>query len=151
MSIEQIWDHMPPSEMFSDYNEVVYSNDEVYRMNVRLTPCGKYSSWYGTTKLYTDFKIKNYKLGGWGWFYWRTQFDTYGDYNYTYEAFTNDHPHDVQEYQAYYVNEHTSYYHAQHTIAEYAYYDFRNPHYGFISFHINVTNNRVSLNISESI
>lgn len=138
-------DYYRGQELVPFYEEIKYNNDHTYRMNVSLQACAAHCCFWGTTTLSTKFKLKNYKLGALGWFYWLTSFPTTGYYNFTYEAYLDNNPHDIQESHTLYVNKNCSRYDDECVIARFTDGYFAHPHFGFLSHHFCVTNGRVTI------
>lgn len=126
-------------------NQVVYSNDKKYRMNVSLDAHAKSSHFYGTTTLYTDFQLKNYKLGCFGWFYWLTSFPTTGEYHFQYQAYKTGNPHNILETVHSYINQNSRRISQRHIIARFADHYFEDPFFGLVYHSFDITNERVHL------
>lgn len=138
------YDYYRNEILTSSYDIPYYNEDNKYRMNVSLEANANYSRFYGTTTLSAEIKVKNYKLGCFGWFYWLTKQQTAGSYDFLYEAYTERHSHDIQNYYHIFLNDYCRKFSRRDIIARYADYYFPNPQCGFIYAHWNISNGYVT-------
>ena len=138
-----IYDHYRGEPLYQTYSKVKYDHDYKYRLEVSLKAFANYSWFYGTTTLGSELKVKNYKLGCFGWFYWRIKLHASGSYQYIYEAYRQTNPHDVQENYYSYIDGVYSCRTYRNIVARFADHYFPYPEYGFIGAGWSITNGNV--------
>lgn len=127
-------------------SHTAYSGDSTYRMNVSLSANAQSSKFYGTTTLSVNFKLKNYKKGWFGWFYWLTKLPTTGSYSFSFQAGKNHMPYYVVKQGSSTINENSSRITRQHIIGRYCDNFFLYPQVGFTNHSITISNGHIELN-----
>lgn len=138
--VQDYYNHYNYETLYPKFEKVLYNDDKQYRLDFGLYAHARTSWFYGTTTLYVEFMLKNYKLGWFGWFYWLTKLPTSIDYNYDYEAYQEHNPNDIQRTRSQHYEVNCRKFFKRDIIDRFAYGDFAYPTCGFINYGFDVSN-----------
>lgn len=138
-------DYYRGENLYPFYKKMKCSNDYAYLMEVSLQAFASHCCFWGTTTLSSKFKLKNYKLGPLGYYYWLTKLPTTGYFGFCYEAYMDNNPHDVQESLEIHIDRNCRRYSDQYIIARFTDGYFAHPEVGFIGAYFHITNGYVTI------
>lgn len=139
------YDHYRDQYLTHHAYDEIFNGDRKYKMTLELDACADYCKFYGSTYMYIDLSIKNYKVGSLGLVYWLTKFYTDGYCSCLYEAYMDSNPHDLQTSVMTYIGLEKAHISVRRPIANFADHSFPNPHCGLIDFSYHIDNGRVTL------
>lgn len=145
LPVVYFYDHYRNQDMIHHAYYEGFNVDKRYKMTFELDACADYCRFYGSTYMYIDLSIKNYKIGSAGLVYWLTKFYTEGYCSCLYEAYRDSNPHDLQTSVMTYIGLKKAHISVRRPIANFADHSFPNPICGLINFSYHIDNGRVTL------